>query len=103
MVVGVTTGFTKFWKSTVSVTKPQLPAKKLTLNLGYSHPIEMEVPAGMEVKVEKNISLSGIDKQAVGQFAAVIANKDHQNHTKAKVLNIQTKSSDAKPAKSSRQ
>ena len=46
------------------------------LNLGYSHPIEMEVPEGLSVEVEKNkITIKGIDKQKVGQFAADVRAK----------------------------
>ena len=47
--------------------------KKLVLNLGYSHPVEMEDPEGLETKVEENkIIVSGIDKEKVGQYAAEI-------------------------------
>ena len=47
--------------------------KKLNMALGFSHPIEVEVPEGLEAKIEKNIlTISGIDKQKVGQFAASI-------------------------------
>ena len=44
------------------------------LTLGYSHPIEFAIPAGIEIAVEKqvNLSVKGIDKQQVGQVAAVI-------------------------------
>ena len=73
MVVGVTEGFTKVLEINGVGYKAAVAGKKLTLNLGYSHPIEMEAPAGIEVKVEKNVlTITGIDKQAVGQFAAVI-------------------------------
>jgi len=45
----------------------------LELQLGYSHPINYEIPAGLEVSVEKNIiSVQGADKQQVGQAAAII-------------------------------
>jgi large subunit ribosomal protein L6 len=47
--------------------------KKMNLALGFSHPIEIDIPAGIEAKVQKNIiTLTGIDKQALGQFAANI-------------------------------
>ena len=48
--------------------------KKLTLNLGYSHPVELEDPQGIEVEVpqQTRIIVRGIDKQAVGNYAAVI-------------------------------
>jgi len=54
-----------------------LAGNKLTMQLGFSHPVEMEVPEGLEVTVEKNdITIKGINKELVGQFTASIrANK----------------------------
>ncbi len=73
MVVGVTTGFTRILEINGVGYKAAVTGKKLVLNLGYSHPIEMEIPDGIEAKLEKNVlTLTGIDRQAVGQFAAVI-------------------------------
>lgn len=73
MVVGVTAGFTKVLEINGVGYKAVLSGRKLVLNLGYSHPIEMEVPTGLEAKVEKNvITITGSDRQAVGQFAAVV-------------------------------
>mgnify|MGYP001605712964 FL=1 len=73
MVVGVASGFTKTLEINGVGYKAAISGKKLVLNLGYSHPIEMEVPAGLEVKVDKNtVVISGADRQAVGQFAAVV-------------------------------
>ncbi len=73
MVVGVTQGFTKVLEINGVGYKAAVSGKKLVLTLGYSHPIEMEIPAGIEAKLEKNVlTLTGIDRQAVGQFAAVI-------------------------------
>lgn len=70
---GVVEGYSKVLEVNGVGYKAAVAGKKLTLNLGYSHPIEMEAPNGIDVKVEKNtITISGIDKQAVGQFAAVI-------------------------------
>ncbi|HEX5429626.1 MAG TPA: 50S ribosomal protein L6 [Patescibacteria group bacterium] len=72
-VKGVTEGFAKVLEINGVGYKAAVAGKKLTLNLGYSHPIEMEAPAGIDLKVEKNtITITGIDKQAVGQFAAVV-------------------------------
>ena len=73
MIVGVTQGFTKVLEINGVGYKAAVTGKKLVLNLGYSHPIEMEVPAGLEAKVEKNtITITGVDRQVVGQFAAVV-------------------------------
>jgi large subunit ribosomal protein L6 len=72
-VTGVTIGFTRILEINGVGYKAAVAGKKLTLNLGYSHPIEMEAPAGIEIKVDKNVlTITGNDKQAVGQFAAVI-------------------------------
>ena len=59
--------------------------KKLTLSLGYSHPVEMEDPDGIETAVEGNkIVVSGIDKQKVGQYAAQIREKREPEPYKGK-------------------
>jgi large subunit ribosomal protein L6 len=76
MVVGVTDGFTKTLEINGVGYRAQKQGKKLVLSLGYSHPIEMEDPAGLESTVEGNkIIIKGIDKQAVGQYAANIREK----------------------------
>ena len=76
MVVGVTAGFTKTLEINGVGYRAQKQGKKLVLSLGYSHPIEMEDPAGLESTVEGNkIIIKGIDKQAVGQYAANIREK----------------------------
>ena len=51
-----------------------MQGKKLTLNLGYSHPVEFDVPEDLTVTVPdaNTITITGIDKQRVGQFAAVV-------------------------------
>ena len=76
MVQGVSEGFEKKLEIQGVGYKATLQDKKLTLNLGFSHPIEIETPEGIEFKVEKNIiTVSGIDKQLVGQIAAEIRSK----------------------------
>jgi len=73
MVQGVHEGFSKELEVNGVGYKVALSGKKLTLNLGYSHAIDFELPAGIDAKVEKNIiTISGIDKQQVGQVAAQI-------------------------------
>ncbi len=74
MVVGVTTGFSKRLKL-VGVGYRAAPAGKgLTLSLGYSHPIQYDPPAGIELKVEAQttIVVGGADKELVGQVSAKI-------------------------------
>ena len=76
MVVGVTEGFTKTLEINGVGYRAQKSGKVLTLQLGYSHPIEMEDPDGIETKVDGNkIIVSGISKEKVGQYAAEIREK----------------------------
>lgn len=76
MVVGVTEGYTKKLEVNGVGYRAAKAGKKLTLNLGYSHPVEMEDPEGIETKVEGNIiTVTGINKEQVGQYAAEIREK----------------------------
>ncbi len=85
MIAGVTNGFTKVLEINGVGYKAAIAGNKLTLNLGYSHPIELMVPAGLEAKVEKNvITISGADRQAVGQFAAVVRSQREPEPYKGK-------------------
>jgi large subunit ribosomal protein L6 len=73
MVIGVTKGFEKKLEVSGVGYKAASDNNKLTLNVGYSHPIVMEIPTGISVTVEKaSITIQGIDKQQLGQFAANI-------------------------------
>jgi large subunit ribosomal protein L6 len=74
MIVGVTEGFQKSLILHGVGYKAQLQGKKLIINLGYTHPIEMEPPPGIEFAVEKDIRIlvKGYDKELVGQVAANI-------------------------------
>ena len=74
MILGVSEGFTKKLKLVGVGYRAQKQGAKLVLNVGYSHPVEMEAPKGVEFDVPSNteINISGISKQVVGQFAAVI-------------------------------
>lgn len=76
MVIGVTEGYTKTLEIQGVGYRAEKSGKKLTLHLGYSHPVEMEDPEGIESKVDgNNIVVSGIDKEKVGQYAANIREK----------------------------
>ena len=76
MVVGVSAGFTKVLEVNGVGYKAQKQGKKLVLSLGYSHPVEMDDPEGVESAVEGNkITVSGISKEKVGQYAAEIRGK----------------------------
>jgi large subunit ribosomal protein L6 len=71
LVDGVTKGFEKKLEVNGVGFKIALNGQTLVLNLGFSHPINVEIPKGIEVGVDKNIiTISGSDKQLVGQFAA---------------------------------
>ena len=73
MVKGVTEGFEKKLEIQGVGYKAAMQGNKLVMQLGFSHPVELETPEGVELKVEKNIIIvSGIDKQKVGQTAAKI-------------------------------
>ncbi|MDP2684108.1 MAG: 50S ribosomal protein L6 [bacterium] len=73
MITGVTEGYSKQLEINGVGYKVAVSGKKLTVNAGYSHPVEMEAPEGIDIAVEKNvITVAGIDKQKVGQFSAQI-------------------------------
>ena len=76
MVTGVTEGYTKTLEINGVGYRAQKQCKKLVLSLVYSHPVEMEDPEGLESVVEDNkITVKGIDKEKVGQYAAEIRGK----------------------------
>ena len=74
MVTGVATGFTKNLEINGVGYRAQLQGAKLVLALGYSHPVEVDPPAGIEFRVETptRLSVFGADKELVGQIAAYI-------------------------------
>ena len=85
MVVGVTAGYTKVLEVNGVGYKVSKAGKTLTLNLGYSHPVIMEDPEGIESTVADNkITITGIDKEKVGQYAAEIRDKRRPEPYKGK-------------------
>ncbi|HSH36353.1 50S ribosomal protein L6 [Schnuerera sp.] len=74
MIEGVTNGYTKKLVIQGTGYRAQKQGKKLILNLGFSHPVELEDPEGIEVEVPaaNQIIIKGINKQLVGNYAAVI-------------------------------
>lgn len=73
MVTGVTAGFQKQLELNGVGFRMVVQGKKLNLALGFSHPVDVSVPEGLEAKIENNVlTISGIDKQMVGEFAAVV-------------------------------
>ena len=86
MVVGVTDGFEKKLEVNGVGYRAAKSGKKLTLNLGYSHPVEMTDPEGIETVVDGQnlIIVKGIDKEKVGQFAAEIRDQRRPEPYKGK-------------------
>ena len=85
MVTGVTDGYKKTLEVNGVGYRAAKQGKTLTLNLGFSHPVEMTDPEGVETTVEgNNIIVSGIDKEKVGQFAAEIRDKKRPEPYKGK-------------------
>jgi len=77
MVLGVSEGFTKSLQIEGVGYRAELKGKQLVMALGYSHPVEVDPPAGIAFAVDdktKTITVSGIDKELVGQVAADIRN-----------------------------
>ena len=77
MVVGVSEGFSRKLEINGVGYRAAVQGNKLVLTLGFSHPVEMEVPKGLKVNVENNtaVTISGADKQVLGQFAAEVRAK----------------------------
>ena len=72
MVTGVTAQFSKELEIQGVGYRADVQGKKLVLNVGYSHPVEMPVPEGLKVSVDRNVvvKVEGSNRQEVGQFAA---------------------------------
>ena len=86
MVVGVTEGYEKVLEVNGVGYRAQKQGKKLVLSLGYSHPVEMEDPEGIETVLDGQniIIVKGIDKEKVGQYAAEIRSKREPEPYKGK-------------------
>ena len=86
MIVGVTNGYEKVLEVNGVGYRAQKQGKKLILSLGYSHPVEMEDPEGLESVLDgqNKITVKGIDKEKVGQYAAEIRDKRRPEPYKGK-------------------
>jgi large subunit ribosomal protein L6 len=91
MVEGVTKGFEKRLEIQGVGYRAQLQGKKLVLSLGYSHPVEVEAPDGIDFEVPQptQIVVRGISKQAVGEVAAIIRKKRPPEPYKGKGVRYQ--------------
>ena len=91
MVIGVTNGYEKVLEINGVGYKAQKNGKTLVLSLGYSHPVEMVDPEGLESVVADNkITVKGIDKEKVGQYAAEIRSKREPEPYKGKGIKYDT-------------
>ena len=92
MVVGVTEGYEKKLEVNGVGYSAQKQGKKLVLSLGYSHPVEMEDPEGIETVLDGQniIIVKGIDKEKVGQYAAEIRSKREPEPYKGKGIKYDT-------------
>ena len=86
MIIGVNEGYQKILEVNGVGYRVQKQGKKLILSLGYSHPVEMEDPEGLESVLEgqNKITIKGIDKEKVGQYAAEIRDKRRPEPYKGK-------------------
>ena len=77
MVIGVTKGFTKDLEIVGVGYRGAVSGKKLTLNLGLSHAVEIQIPDDIEVKMDGNtkLSMSSANKQKLGEFCSVLRSK----------------------------
>jgi len=90
LVKGVKEGYEKKLEIEGIGFRASIQGNKLVLNLGFSHPVEIEAPQGIEFKVEKNmIAVSGIDKELVGQVAADIRSRRKPEPYKGKGIRYQ--------------
>lgn len=92
MVIGVTQGYEKVLEVNGVGYRAQKQGKKLVLSLGFSHPVEMEDPEGIETVLEgqNKITVKGIDKEKVGQYAAEIRSKRAPEPYKGKGIKYET-------------
>ncbi len=90
MIAGVTEGFKKVLEIEGVGYRADAQGQKLTLSVGFSHPVVMEVPQGITAVVEKNvITITGFDKHAVGQFAANVRRVKEPEPYKGKGIRYQ--------------
>lgn len=100
MIQGVTSGFEKKLEIVGVGYKGEVKGNKLVMGLGYSHPVEMEIPKGLEIKVEKQIiGVAGIDKELVGQFSANIKKQRKPDVYKGKGIRYYGEEIKLKPGK----
>lgn len=90
MIEGVTKGFTKKLEIEGVGYRGEVKGRKFVLLLGFSHPVEIAIPEGVEVVVEKGLfTITGIDKDVLGQFAATVRGMKEPEPYKGKGIRYQ--------------
>jgi large subunit ribosomal protein L6 len=104
MVTGVTEGYEKKLNLVGTGYRVKKEGSKLVLSLGFSHPVEVDAPEGIEFEVEDNdkIVVSGADKQKVGQIAANIRAKREPEPYKGKGIKYEEEVVRRKPGKAAK-
>lgn len=92
MVVGLTAGYEKRLDIVGVGYRAAMQGTTLVLNMGYSHPVEMPAPSGItiEVPTQTKVIVKGVDKQAVGQFAAQVRGVREPEPYKGKGIKYET-------------
>lgn len=104
MITGVTQGFSKTLEIHGTGYRAKMEANKLVIEVGFSHPVTVEPPTGIkfEVKAEKEIKISGIDKQLVGNLTAKIRKIKKPEPYKGKGIRYQGEVIKLKPGKAAK-
>jgi large subunit ribosomal protein L6 len=90
MIEGVTTGFTKKLEIEGVGYRGEVKGTKLVLALGFSHPVQIDIPEGINVLVEKGLfTVTGIDKELLGQFCATVRGMKEPEPYKGKGIRYQ--------------
>jgi large subunit ribosomal protein L6 len=90
LIAGVTEGFTKVLEIEGVGYRAEVQGKQIVLNVGFSHPVNLEIPEGISAEVVKNtITLTGPDKEALGQFAANVRKVKEPEPYKGKGIRYQ--------------
>jgi len=92
MIIGVTQGYSKVLEINGVGFRAQLKGRMLVLNIGFSHPVDFELPKGIEAGIEKQtiLTINGIDKYLVGQVAARLRSLRPPEPYKGKGIKYQT-------------
>lgn len=93
MIIGVSEGFEKKLESIGVGYRFATKGNELVVTAGYSHPVNVAIPSGLTLECPSNteLTIKGIDKQLVGEFAANVRKLDNLNHIKVKEFVIKTK------------